>query len=577
MKLIEALEILRKTPANAEKFIISLVCGFTPLHLQTMLAARMQLVYPERQVKVHTGLYGDFLGNLERTVESGHLGIVILEWQDLDPRLGIRSLGSWLPEAMLDILGNAKARSASIRGTVEKFSKKAPLVICVPTLPLPPISYTPTWQASSFEMELRATVSSLASEIAQFQSVKVVSPQQLDLLSPPGERLDVESEVQTGFPYKVVHAAALAELVSYLVQNRAPKKGLITDLDDTLWKGILGELGSEGVTWDLDHHSHMHGVYQQLLHALSAEGVLVAVASKNDPKLVDEVFSNRSPIVPKSALFPIEAHWGAKSGSVARILQAWNVGADSVVFVDDSPMELAEVKATHPEVECILFPRTDTYAIYELLQRLRDLFGKSALQPEDAIRLGSLRQADTMHRSGELSENQPERFLQNAEAELTLNFNKAPLDPRALELINKTNQFNLNGKRYTEASWQAYLRNPSTFLMLVAYKDKYGPLGKIAVLAGHRLRKSLRIDIWVMSCRAFSRRIEHQCLEQLFERFDVDELVFDFVGSTRNEPIRIFLTDVLGTSPESGCCLSRQDFLERRPKAYHRISEITNA
>ena len=83
----------------------------------------------------------------------------------------------------------------------------------------------------------------------------------------------------------------------------------------------------------------------------------------------------------------------------------------------------------------------------------------------------------------------PTSFLEHVEAEMSFNFDKSPLDPRALELVNKTNQFNLNGKRYTETSWHKYLLGPASFLLVVSYKDKYGPLGKIAVIAGRQKRK----------------------------------------------------------------------------------------
>ena len=84
----------------------------------------------------------------------------------------------------------------------------------------------------------------------------------------------------------------------------------------------------------------------------------------------------------------------------------------------------------------------------------------------------------------------PTSFLEQIEADISFNFTKSPLDPRALELVNKTNQFNLNGKRYTQGSWHNYFLDPESFLLLVSYKDKFGPLGKIAVIAGRRNTKS---------------------------------------------------------------------------------------
>ena len=111
--------------------------------------------------------------------------------------------------------------------------------------------------------------------------------------------------------------------------------------------------------------------------------------------------------------------------------------------------------------------------------------------------------------------------------------------------------------------------------MLVSYKDKYGPLGKIAVVAGRRIGRKLFVDFWVMSCRAFSRQIEHRCLHELYSRFDVDEIEFDFAATDRNKPFQAFLSDMLGEPPFPGCILRRARFLEKVPIKLHDVEEFT--
>ena len=124
-------------------------------------------------------------------------------------------------------------------------------------------------------------------------------------------------------------------------------------------------------------------------------------------------------------------------------------------------------------------------------------------------------------------------------------------DPRALELVNKTNQFNLNGVRYTEADWKNRLARPGAFLAMVSYRDKFGPLGKIAVLEGRREEETLFIDAWVMSCRAFSRRIEHRCLQTMFEHYAAREILFNFQPTPRNGPLRDFFASIAGGVPSA--------------------------
>jgi FkbH-like protein len=578
MKLIEAFDIVRRNDAReAPEFSAYLACGFNPLHLPAFLAAELSLALPERRVVISQGLFGDFWGNLEKAAEKRRDSIVvILDWADLDPRLGLRGLGSWAPASLSDILLNVRNRVAQFVDVLKRIAGSSPTVVCFPTLTMQPVSYFPGSQASSFELELRQHVSTMNLQASRIPNVRIVSDARLDQLSPRENRHDVKSDVLFGYPYKLPHASVIAKLTATLIQPPPPKKGLITDLDDTLWKGILGEDGVGGISWDLDNHSHMHGVYQRFLQSLSETGILIGAASKNAPESVAAALEREDLILPSRALFPVEANWGMKSESVKRILKTWNIGPDAIVFIDDSPMELAEVKAVHPGIECILFPRDNPQEISELLYRLRDLFGKNSILEEDLIRSQSIRRSREIETHNSSAQGYEEEFLRQSEAELTFSFVKSPLDPRALELVNKTNQFNLNGKRYTEAAWSDYVNQSDTIILMAAYRDKYGPLGKIAVLAGKVNRERLSLDVWVMSCRAFSRRIEHKCLGELFKKVDVEEIEFDYEPTPKNGPITGFLFACLGKPPQAHCRLRREKFEEHRFETFQRVSEAVN-
>jgi len=576
MKLIEALAILKGAKDRSTgAFTCFLATGFNPLHLNTFLTAELALLFTDQKIQIQNGLYGDLLGNVSRLEKAAvEVGIVVIEWADLDARLGIRSSALSSPSLCVDIVETVRTRASQIQRSIEATCQRMPVIVCFPTLPLLPISFVPGWQASSLEIELNAIMQSVCSQISQCAQVRVLSPQRMDMASPLPERHDVESELLTGFPYRLAHASALANLLAQLTRQPTPKKGLITDLDDTLWRGLLGEVGSEGISWDLDHHSQMHAFYQRILGALASEGVLLGIASKNERAFVESALGRKDLALPPMVFFPIEVSWGAKSEAVARILKTWNVGPDSVVFIDDSPLELAEVKASHPEMECLQFPTKNSVAIYDLALRLRDLFGKSAILEEDSIRAQSIRRSHAVANDYKAARRTAANFLEHVEAEMSFDFTKVPLDPRALELVNKTNQFNLNGKRFKEASWQDYFRSPESFLLLASYTDKYGPLGKIAVIAGRQNGRKLYIDTWVMSCRAFSRRIEYMCLEELFAKLGVDDIELDYVRTERNSPLREFLAEVSGgASPK--CRIYRHSF-EKRSNTLREPQEMTN-
>ena len=571
MKLIEALEILKDGPGpEAPALSFFLACGFTPLHLLTFLKAHSQERNPAARVEIEIGLFGDLPGNLDRASHSSPQGAaIVVEWPDLDPRLGLRQLGGWDPDSLPGLVESAAAGASRLEAGIRCLAETCPMAVSLPALPLPPCFVAPGWQAGIAEWELREVVTSLARRLASIPRVRLLNPQRLDRVSPPGERYDVKADLTTGFPYRLDHADRLGDLLATLLANPMPKKGLITDLDDTLWRGILGEVGPQGVSWDLTAHTQIHGVYQQFLAALAAGGVLVGVASKNDSRLVDEVLGRPDLHVPRQRLFPIEAHWEPKSQSVARILQAWNIGPEAVVFVDDGPMELAEVAHAYPEMECALFTPKDPDAALRLLERLRDRFGKMAVSEEDRIRAESIRSAVAV-RAAAGGTNQ-DQFLERAEAVLQFSFDKHSADNRAFDLVNKTNQFNLNGHRYGEAEWRSCIQNPGSFLMTVSYRDKFGPLGKIAVVMGCEAGSHLHIDAWVMSCRAFSRRIEYQCLRQLYQHFDAAELVLDFGPTPRNGPTQEFLAAFGTLQPEFR--LTREHFEAACPRLFHSVEE----
>lgn len=556
MKLIDALNTLRDIPPDTESSVIHLACGFTPLHLKTLLAAEIWRL-SRRKADIKTGLYGDLLESLRRGGESD-AGFVICaaEWSDFDPRLGLRNLGGWSPVVYSDVSATVNARMAELERSIQEVSARVPVALSTPTLPLPPISFTSAEQASALELELRACVDSSAARLSRLPNVRVLNSNHATLVE-AGGRLDVKSDLLTGFPYSMSHAAAMASILARLISDLPPKKGLITDLDDTLWKGLVGEVGADGISWTLDGKAQIHGLYQQFLGALGGAGVLLGVASKNDPRVVDAAFARADLMLSKDQLFPIEVSWEPKSRSVGRILHAWNISADSVVLVDDSPTELAEVAAAHPGIECFQFPTHDWQAAYHLLEKLRDRFGKRRLLEEDLLRSQSLRSPAADFSLSALPSY--ERFLDEAKPEFSVQYCDSTPDPRALELINKTNQFNLNGKRHTHASLLRYLKTSGGFIMVASYKDKYGPLGKVAVVCGFRQANAVRIETWVMSCRAFSRRIEHRCLEELFHRFTADQVTFDFQQTERNAPLEEFLTAVLGRRPFPGCRLARSD------------------
>lgn len=575
MTLNQALGIINsRKNERREKKLHYLACGFEPLHLQTFFWAHLLDRLPLEDIEVQSGVYGDLPGNLAMASESSAIGAaVVLEWSDFDSRLGLRSSGGWAEEVKLDILSITQERLGHIETILRKLVTCMPTAVAPPSLPLLPIGNTVRAQASIIELELEQQLAAFLGRISKFAGVRIVQRSRMDSV-PVSERLDAKMELLAGFPYSLRFADMLASSLADVLHQPLPKKGLITDLDETLWSGIAGEVGVEKVSWSQEHHSQTHGLYQQMLGHLASCGVLLSACSKNELSIVEKALAREDLLLKADSIFPVCANWGPKSESVAQILRTWNIGEDAVVFVDDSPMELEEVRRTFPGITCLQFPGKDAAKVWHILGELRDLFGKPLLLEEDRFRQASIRSSTQIYGSGELVDSA--EFLRSLRGVVTLDWRLELTDRRPLELINKTNQFNLNGFRISEGEWQRHLSDRNTVVVIVSYADKFGPLGRIAVVLGTKAEGILKVSHWVLSCRAFSRRLEQHTLHGLFRHFDIREIQFDFQATQRNQPLQRFFCN-LGIRPDSDGSyrLSRAAIWEDDSALPHQVVDLT--
>src|SRR3979411_219341 len=178
MKLAEALKVIQSALPDAPRLEVALLCGFTPLHLETFFRAHLCKLFPGRSPNVQTGLYGDLIGNLQR-VAGVSAAVVVIEWPDLDPRLGLRRLGGWEPSQLQDILSEVNRSCDLLQSSVAAVARNNPLVVCFPTLPLVPVSFSPLARASEFTLELRSRVASLSAALSHLPRARIVVPSQL--------------------------------------------------------------------------------------------------------------------------------------------------------------------------------------------------------------------------------------------------------------------------------------------------------------------------------------------------------------------------------------------------------------
>ncbi len=424
--------------------------------------------------------------------------------------------------------------------------------------------------ASTEQLEVELALSEFLNAIAARPGLTLVDSRRLVHEVGTGRIHDARSDLATGFPYTLDFAERAGATLARLLFPGSVKKGIITDLDDTMWHGIAGDDGPDAVSWSLEEHHSIHGRYQRVLASLGEQGTLLAAASKNDIQVVEAVFQRQDILLDRGLLFPVAANWGPKSESIRRILTTWNLGPESVVFVDDNELEIAEVQRVYPDLVCLRFPKSNASAFTTFVHQLLDLCGRVAVTDEDRMRATSIRNAAGMASellsTGTVAD--AEEFFRSLQARIR--FDIAPIadDSRVLELVNKTNQFNLNGRRYSANQWSTLSREPGSFVLVISYEDRFGPLGRISVIAGKHENEILSIRTWVMSCRAFSRRIEYQCCRFLFDYFPVDQIRADFVTTERNGPIREFFDSIGLWTSETEVCLTRSAFLTTSPSLY---------
>lgn len=544
MKLSAALETVTLARARPVDSRIALACGLEPLHLKTFLEAHFAERFPGRRLEIASGLYGDVEGNVLRAERATVDGTaIVLEWGDLDPRLGLRSVGAWSGAKSDEIVRDVTQRLERLSSAIRRLGARGRVAVCLPTIPLTFFGSTSGVQHSVFEIALQRALSRFSEDLSRSASVMVLHPSRLDVTSPVSERHDARSELAVGFPYRLPHASALACMLIALLFPPPPKKALITDLDETLWAGFVGETE---ISWTPSRGAQIHALYQLVLRQLADIGVLIGAASKNDAEVVRAALARSDLLLDGARLFPVVASWGAKSESVSSILRTWNVAADAAVFVDDSPMELDEVRQVHPELECLLFPRRDPAQALRLFDRLRDLFGKPIVTADDGLRNESLRANAAFQNENGTVQDQT-AFLRRLNGVLT--FRRGPdIDvQRTVELLNKTNQFNLHGERVSDLAFARLLEAEHGFVLQTEYEDRYGPLGTVGVIAGRLEQEFVDVLHWVLSCRAFSRRIEHHMLSVVMRLAHGRPVRLHFTRTARNGPLQALLRE-LGVS-----------------------------
>lgn len=343
-------------------------------------------------------------------------------------------------------------------------------------------------------------------------------------------------------PYRESYYHVLATIVARHVHRRvAPvRKVVVVDCDNTLWGGVVGEVGAEGVEITPAHVA-LHATLTRLTHS----GLLLCLCSKNEEADVWRVFETRPDLgLRREDVVAAAINWQPKSENLRALAARLNLGIDSFIFIDDNPVECAEVRARCPEVLTLQWP-TDPGRAAQLLNHAWEL---DVVQPskEDAKRVLMYREE---FRRQELREGA--HTFADFISTLALEVDVAPLAPddlrRASQLTLRTNQFNFTTKRRAEADVQALASDGRYEVRTIRVRDRFGDYGLVGLVIAERQDALLMTDTFLLSCRVLGRGVEHRIASEL------GRIALDSGLSTvrmrveitkRNTPARSFLESI---------------------------------
>jgi FkbH-like protein len=320
------------------------------------------------------------------------------------------------------------------------------------------------------------------------------------------------------------------------------KKCLILDLDNTLWGGILGEDGIEGIQIGGDYPGNAFLMFQQQIEELGKQGVILAVCSKNNIEDVRQAWSLNDSIVLKENHFAaLKINWVNKSDNIKSLAQELNIGLDSMVFLDDNPSERELIKTVIPEVDVPDFP-TQPYMLPEFFKSIAEkYFSIYNLTSEDLSKTKQYKE-NALRNSLKSTFTDMNDYIRSLEIELTIEEVNNITIVRAAQMTQKTNQFNLTTQRYTDTDLSEMLSEGAKIYTL-SVKDKFGDSGITGLCICKLKGETVDIDSFLLSCRILGKGIEDAFMNWILK--ELKQLNFKtihskFISSAKNIQVKEF-------------------------------------
>jgi FkbH-like protein len=431
-----------------------------------------------------------------------------------------------LDRPALDASAQARIDGAmdQLRAAVEGLRDNGGAAVIIQTLPMPALplfgSFDRRVSGTVRQMvdEANRRIAALADELGGYllDIAALAERAGLDAWYDPAQW--AANKIAFAAKWNAAYADTLGRLLG-AIRGKA-RKCLVLDLDNTCWGGVIGDDGLEGIK--IGQGSPVGEAFlavQQMALDLYGRGVILAVSSKNDDANARLPFREHPDMLLKeSHLAVFQANWNDKASNLEAIAKTLNIGLDALVFLDDNPAERAQMRAALPMVAIPELPNDPLW--YPWLLASAGYFEAVTFSEEDRLRVVSYAsdasRAEVMAKTRDLGE-----YLSSLQ--MTLDSRAFDLEgrQRIVQLINKSNQFNLTTRRYTEAEVAEAEADPAVFTLQSRLTDRFGDLGMIGVVIGrpstHLGEPAWTMDTWLMSCRVLGRKVEPRMLDEVVQ------------------------------------------------------------
>lgn len=323
---------------------------------------------------------------------------------------------------------------------------------------------------------------------------------------------DPRLSVYAGLHWSPELLAKYAREIGHLARHLTgrTKKCLVVDLDNTLWGGTLGDDGLDGIDVGESLRGRAFTAVQRTVKQLAAQGVLLAAVSKNDAGIVREALTCHPEMTLREEDFVrVIANWGPKHDNLSELAKDLNLGVDAMVFADDSPFERGLVQQELPDIDVV--PLDDEPGLHVERLLADGWFTVNQLTAEDRARPARYRE-DLARRDFLDASGTPEQYLAGLDVRVLLEPVREQQVPRVSQITLRTNQFNMTTRRLQPADVTALAAGAVTTVLAISSRDRFGDNGLVGAIFLRRDGDLLQVENFLLSCRVFSRGIEHACL-----------------------------------------------------------------